>query len=120
VFIWTEGHKTVRVATWEVCPACRYAGKRCAVIHYDYSHFFRLFKGLKNKSVQLVCEVCGEREILDELEEKELFGRLGRNPIPLMDRYGAHVLLAIVAAAYILFDLPFPCVVNPTSESCAR
>jgi hypothetical protein len=46
-----------------------------------------------------------------------LYGSIGRNPIPFMDRHGAHVLLLVLVAWGALAYF-FPCAVNPNSTRC--
>ena len=121
MFIFGSGHKTIRIPINNVppCGTCRRDSQRVIAIDYDYSHIFWLFKGLKNKVVVGRCEACGTSVALDKSHEKDVYRALGRNPIPFMDRYGALVLIAIVAA-WVAFVFAIPCAVNPTSDLCTR
>lgn len=119
MFVWGSGHKQLQVEFNDAmpCPACKRSGARLAVIEYDYNHIFWLFKGLKNQVASVKCTACGGLQVIDKYGQKSLFVKLGRNPIPFMDRFGAGVLLAIVVG-WFAFALSFPCAVNPSSRAC--
>lgn len=118
MFIWGSGHKSLHIALENVaaCGRCK-STNRTASIEYDYDHIFWIFKGLKNKVIQLTCATCGQSEFVDKKAEKQLIVCLDRNPIPFMDRHGALVLIAILIA-WVSFALLFPCAVNPNSTLC--
>jgi len=120
MLVWGIGHKNIR-ADLDVfaCPVCKRTARRITVVDYDYSHIYWLFKGLKHLIVSVECEACGTVQEIDKNDQKVLFTELGRNPIPFMDRYGAHVLLAIIIS-WVGFAFVFPCFVNPASEVCAE
>jgi hypothetical protein len=119
MFIWGSGHKKLQVPFNDSapCPACKRASTRTAVIEYDYDHIFWLFKGLKNKIASVICGACGTQYGIAKGAQKTLYAKLGRNPIPFMDRFGAVVLIAIIVA-WVALALAFPCFVNPTSQMC--
>jgi hypothetical protein len=121
MFIWGSGHKTltVPVDTTHHCPSCNTTTAHHLRIDYDYSHIFWLFKGLKNKKISIQCEGCNLYHETDKATEKMLMASVGSNPIPLMDKYGGHILIAIIVA-WFLFALNFPCSVNPNSHVCAE
>jgi len=119
MFIWGSGHKTIRIPIHNAppCGTCGGDTLRSISFDYDYSHIFWLFKGIKNKAVSASCETCGTVVRLEAEHEKDIVRTLGKNPIPFMDRYGAVVLLLLVAA-WITFALTRPCAVNPDSQVC--
>src|SRR5271166_5306648 len=112
MFIWGNGHRSLQFTLEKPkrCEHCGLEGERLLVIEYDYSHIFWVFKGLKNKVSTLICLRCTADEQLDKAGERAAFAELGRNPIPFMDRYGAVVLVAIIAA-WMAFAFTFPCTV---------
>lgn len=121
LFVYGSGsnHLVVHLNDQSACAACGRPDTRDAVIDYDYLHIFRVFRNVKSKVVRVVCAACGNAENVESRHEQELYKSLGRNPIPFMDRYGAHVLLLLVVAWFALAYY-FPCVVNPASDRCVR
>lgn len=100
MLIWGSGHKDVRadITDTSVCPQCRRTNNFSVVVDYDYSHMYWLFKSIKNVSTSLVCKECGHAQALDKQRQGQLYSNLGGNPIPFMDRFGAAVLVLLVAA----------------------
>ena len=88
-----------------------------AMVDYDYSHIFWIFGGLKNEVTTLSCKACLAGRVLDSNERRQLFAQDSKDPVPFMDRYGAHVLILLVVA-WFAFSFTFPCVVNPNSNAC--
>lgn len=104
MFIWGSGHKTlvILIVDSHPCPECNQVAKKFLQIGYDYDHIFWLFKGIKNRVVTARCEQCMSVTKLDNNATKVLFSDIGSNPIPFMDRFGAHVLIAIVAGWFVV------------------
>jgi len=119
MFIWGKGHKTIELpqSVNLYCSECGSSSDHHASVDYDYDHIFWLFKGSKNHRTTTVCKNCQHPKTLVGVMEKELFQKLGGNPIPFMDRYGGHVFL-IVIVAYIAFAMSSPCTINPNSQIC--
>jgi hypothetical protein len=99
MFVWGKGHKSARksVIANSSCPGCGRADRMSVVVDYDYSHIYWLFRFVRNRKTSLVCEHCGMAQSADQERERDLYAKLGGNPIPIMDRFGGVALLLIVA-----------------------
>jgi hypothetical protein len=64
-----------------------------------------MFGGIKNKVARIVCAACGHTESISGKREKQLYTAMGHNPIPFMDRHGAHILLLVFAAQIAIAEL---------------
>jgi hypothetical protein len=118
VFVFGSGYnKVVAHIDGRSCASCGRPDTCDAVIEYDYQHIFRIFRSMKNKVVRVACAACGASHEIGGPQERELLNAIGRNPIPFMDRHGAHVLLLLLVAWGALAYF-FPCVVNPNSDRC--
>jgi hypothetical protein len=119
VFVFGSGYNRVmaHIDDERPCTSCGRMDTRDAVIEYDYQHIFRIFRSMKNKVVRVVCAACGDSHEISEPQQRQLYSSIGRNPIPFMDRHGAHVLLLVLMAWGALAYF-FPCAVNPSSARC--
>lgn len=99
MIFWGSGHKTIRqsVPGYFVCPGCGRENSSSVVVDYDYQHLYWLFKSVKNVQASLVCDNCAHTQGPDNQTQSDLFEKLGGNPIPFMHRFGAHVLVLIIA-----------------------
>ncbi len=106
MFIWGKGHKSIELPqpVSLYCMKCGSTSDHSASVEYDYDYAFWLFKGSKNQRTTTECGNCQHLNTLVGIMEKELFQKLGGNPIPFMDRYGVQVLLLIIIA-YGVFAL---------------
>lgn len=120
MFIWGSGHKTIGVPTSVkmYCMKCGSTTDHAATIEYDYDHIFWICKGSKNRQATTQCARCQQISSMDADAQKDLFAKIGGNPIPFMDRYGGHVLILIIIV-YMGFAFLFPCAINPNSQLCA-
>lgn len=100
MLIWGSGNKTVKkhVVDSYICPECGRADNLSVVVNYDYSHLYWIFRSVKNVRTSLVCENCGTESAADKQRQKDLFDKLGGNPISYFDRFGGVFLVMIVAA----------------------
>lgn len=99
MFFWGSGHKTIHqsMTGYFVCPGCGSVNSSSVVVDYDYQHIYWLFKSVKNVRASLVCDSCAHTKGPDDQSKKDLFEKLGGNPIPFMHRFGAHVFVLIIA-----------------------
>ena len=76
------------------CEVCQREQPFRLRLVYCYEHLFFVFGNARRESYALVCEVCGTpyripRDVAFKL------GRLDRDPIPFLQRYGCMVLWLI-------------------------
>ena len=109
MFIWGTGAKALQLpaAYTGTCSRCGELRLHDVSVLYEYAHIFWVVKGLKHSVVSVRCSTCGTVSPVAEGDRRMLFGAMGGNPIPFFDRYGAHMLAALIVA-WVLVALSFP------------
>ncbi len=103
MFFITWGAKTVVIALGSVgvlyCSTCEKDRTFVRWLSYRLWHILWLCRWPVSKTYHQGCEICGRGH---ELDPSEVEAELGRSPIPLIDRYGWAVAVAIVAALFVI------------------
>lgn len=122
MFVWGRGQRSRTAKLHDgstTCLSCGAAYGQDLQVEYEFKHIFWVFRGVKNEQYTTVCGECGGVNAVDRTHGKQLVSKAKRNPIPFMDRYGAYILLLIVAG-WVAYALAFPCSVNPSSDLCRQ
>lgn len=98
MLFWGSGHKTVQkdVTGLIPCERCGQSSALSAVVDYDYTHLYWVFRSPKNVRASVTCGSCGESRKAEK--PKALFEKIGGNPISGFDRFGGVALLALIVA----------------------
>ncbi|MGR6328660.1 hypothetical protein ACU5AX_06325 [Sphingomonas sp. XXL09] len=106
MFFITWGAKTVVIALGSVgvfyCPTCEKDRTFIRWLSYRLWHILWLCRWPVSKTYRQDCELCGRGQ---ELDPAEVEAELGGSPIPLIDRFGWTVAVAIVIALFVIGHL---------------
>lgn len=83
------------VEGYEHCPTCGTTQQFRRFLDYRYGHIDWIIRVVTQKQYYKLCDICRRGTALDAKRVEQI---LGRNPIPLFDRFG----LAFAGAAFAL------------------
>jgi len=99
MIIWGSGGGGADLGQVEVrpCSTCEKERPFKLFLQYKYAHLYYL-RWVTEKKYHLACDVC-HRGV--ELNAKEVEGKLGKNPIPFMTRFGWAFLVGFIAVVFL-------------------
>jgi hypothetical protein len=98
MIIWGRGgdNKDLGQVGTRQCPICQTERPFKLFLQYRFAHLYYIFGWVTQKKYMIVCDVCRRGR---ELAAKEVEGKLEKNPIPFMKRYGWTFLVGFIALA---------------------
>jgi hypothetical protein len=101
MLVWGARWDTVPIELSETrtCLPCGRPRSFTSRLSYRYTHVFWIFGKVREKHFEWLCSTCGSAI---PAEERQIAGRLARNPIPFMRRWG-WVVYAGGGAALVLY-----------------
>ena len=100
MIIWGRGGDDKNLGQVEIrqCQTCEKGRPFNLFLQYRFAHLYYIFCWVTQKKYILACEVCHRSW---ELNAKEIEGKLAKNPIPFMKRYGWTFLVGLIALAVL-------------------
>src|SRR5207245_11277748 len=101
MIIWGRGgdNKDLGQVKTQQCATCEKERPFKLLLQYRFAHLYYSFSWVTQKKYLLVCDVCHRGW---ELVPKGVEGKLEKNPIPFMKRYGWIFLVGPIAIALLL------------------
>ena len=86
--------KVVKALGEYSCSTCEKPRPFHLVLHYDYYHFYYLFKLVTGETYTKACEICGRGEVVSREEAERINGD---KALTAFERFGCLIWFAVLA-----------------------
>ncbi|GAA4220949.1 hypothetical protein GCM10022253_26300 [Sphingomonas endophytica] len=95
------------------CGICEHDRDFYRLLHYRVHHVWWIFRRATRKTYRDACDICGRG---NEVDAREVEERLGKSPMPFLDRFGWAFGVILLAAFVTFATLDTPPRSRPTQS----